>query len=95
MSLENPKILHHLIFSFNKLLVEVPKGKYFKNCVSTMFMGNLGLYGPWISLSLSFSHKHKSVSHLKMVIILVVAVTMTMVLFLFLMEMKLQEAYSR
>jgi hypothetical protein len=37
-----------------------------------MFMGNLGLYGPWVSLSPCFSHKHKSVSHLKMVIIFVV-----------------------
>jgi len=47
------------------------------------FIGNLGLCGPWVSLSPCFAHKHKSVLHLKRVVIPVVAVATIVGLCLF------------
>jgi LRR receptor-like serine/threonine-protein kinase FLS2 len=84
MTLENLKMPHQLNFSFNKLFREVPKGGVFKNLHAISFMGNVGLCGPWVSLSPCFANKHKSVSHLKRIIIPVVVVTTTVILFLFL-----------
>eukprot|EP00253_Pinus_taeda_P028761 PITA_28761 len=84
MPLENLKMLYHLNFSFNKLSGEVPKGGIFKKIGATAFIGNLGLCGPWVSLSPCFSNEHKSVWHLKRVVILVVAIVATIGLCLFL-----------
>jgi hypothetical protein len=92
MSLENLKMLHHLNFSFNKLSGEVPKGGVFKKLGAMAFMGNLGLCGPWVSLSPCSAHKHKSVWHLKRVIIPVVAVAVIVVLCLFLGILWIQNA---
>eukprot|EP00253_Pinus_taeda_P011660 PITA_11660 len=77
-------MLRHLNFSFNKLSGEVPKGGVFKKIGATAFMGNLGLCGPWVSLSPCYSHKHRSVLDLKRVIILVVSIATIVVFCLFL-----------
>jgi LRR receptor-like serine/threonine-protein kinase FLS2 len=42
-------------------------------------IGNLGLCGPWVSLSPCSSGKHNSVQHLKRVIIVVISITTTVV----------------
>ena len=76
MSLENLKMLSHLNFSFNKLSREVPKGVVFKKLGASLFIGNLGLCGTWVSFPPYFSNKHKSHSPLKRVIIFVVVATM-------------------
>jgi len=68
MSLENLKMIHHLKFSFNKLLGEVPKG-VFQKIGTIMFMENSSFCGPWINLSPCFVYKYKSVWHIKRVII--------------------------
>jgi len=81
--LENIKMLCHLIFSFNKLSEEVPRGGVFKYLAATSFMGNIGLYGPWVGLSPCSTHKHKSVLHLKRVIIHIVVVETTVLLCFF------------
>ena len=82
--LENIKMLCHLIFSFNKLSEEVPRGGVFKYLGATNFMGNLGLYGLWVCLSPCSTHKHKSVLHLKRVSIPIVVVIAIVVSCLFL-----------
>jgi hypothetical protein len=82
-SLANLKMLNQLNFSFNNLSGQVPKGGVFKNLGATAFMGNLGLCGPWVSLSSCSAHKHKSVSHLKRVIIPVVVAAVIVVSCLF------------
>eukprot|EP00253_Pinus_taeda_P018444 PITA_18444 len=80
MSLENLKMLSHLNLSFNKLSGEVPKGGVFKKSGATSFMGNLGLCGPWVSLSPCFPHRDQRVSHMEIVIIPIFVVIITMAL---------------
>jgi len=79
MSLVSLKMLIKLNLSFNNLSGEVPKGGVFKKLGATAFMGNLGLCGPWVSLSPCSTHKHKDVSHLEKVTIPIIAVAVLVV----------------